>query len=295
MLPFLQNYFFVFVFKFLPQQNLIHISQKASGYVPKKLRFLLFIVCRTWFDLGASYKWTCCIFSIWTSAYCSCFLAQFRMFWYQQFVPRIWSTNKFCLGNLDYRYPRNFLDPKTSCIVLIILICNPLESRYYRSTEEGTKVLPRLYVKLKFVSLKPSSPGMVFKFDMHVLGINARAFKNYLFHFILLKWLVDNESTTSILLFVWSYIVSTCSSFLWYFVIFTFSSMVDQAIPIFFTDFYCKCRRAVRSFSLPHIHIKSTFLLDHFDFFNNPFSVVAHSSSDGKLFFKVQAVRYTEL
>ena len=118
-----------------------------------------------------------------------------------QFIVHVFLHNFVCSGTNNsfhaFEAPTNFVWAisttgirETFLIqkqVLIILICNPLESRYYRSTEGGTKVLPRLYVKLKFVSLKPSSPGMVFKFDMHVLGINARAFKNYLFHFILLK------------------------------------------------------------------------------------------------------------
>ena len=106
------------------------------------------------------------------------------------------------------------LIPGTRCILLIILICNPFKSRYLFSVEGSTKALRRLYVKWELVDLMLLSPRMVLAFDLHVLGIKARAFKCHLFDFILVEWLFDNESTTSTPPFLWSYIVCTCGFFL---------------------------------------------------------------------------------
>ena len=158
------------------------------------------------------------------------------MCWCQQFLPRIWSTDKTLFGHS--RYHASVKPPWqlwTRPILLLIRICNPFKLRYCRLTEESINVLPRLYVNSKLVDWMPLSTRVIFAYDLHVSNIKARAFKDHLLVFILVEWLVDNKSTTSAPPFVWSYIVCTCSFFLWSLVTFTFLCMVDKIITFFFS------------------------------------------------------------
>ena len=127
---------------------------------------------------------------------------------------------------------------RTRCILLIIRICEPFELQYHCLIEGGIKALSRLYVNSTLVNWMPLSARMVFAFDQHVSSIKAREFKGHLFVFILVEWIVDNKATTSTTPFVWSYIVCTCGFFLWPFVTFTFSCMVDKIITFFLPDFF---------------------------------------------------------
>ena len=87
-----------------------------------------------------------------------------------------------CLGILDFSFSETSLITRTRCILLIIPIYNQFELLYFHSIEGGVKALLKLYVNSKLVKLMLLS-FIVFAFDLHLLRIKTRVFKDHLFWF----------------------------------------------------------------------------------------------------------------